>query len=234
MGKLEEQEGYVGETVKHVKRGGASSLFGRRGGTAGKTSAVDETVERNMKEETEFATHFFEEHRVRRVLIGGSDDNVAQFRNLLPKAWQSLVVGVFPMSMAASHADVLAKTLEIGRLSEQQREKKLVENLITTAAKKGEAVIGMEETLKAINDSRVKTLVVMENWHQEGYRCPECNSLTTQPGEPCDGCGGKAERLEDVIEAAVAAVLRHGGEVEVIGPHTELEAISKVGALLRY
>ena len=46
-------------------------------------------------------------------MIGGTDDNVAHFRNYLPKSLQSLVVGSFAMSMTVSHADVLQKVLHV-------------------------------------------------------------------------------------------------------------------------
>jgi len=122
LGELHEQEGVLGELVKHTKRGGASSFPGRQGGVAGRTNRMEEKIERNLKDAAEFATHFFEENHVRRVLIGGTDENVASFRSLLPKAWQSLVMGTFAMSMTASHADVLSKALQIGKEAEHQRE----------------------------------------------------------------------------------------------------------------
>ena len=56
---------------------------------------MDEVVDRNMKDSVDFAVHFFEENRVRRVMIGGTDENVSLFRSLLPKSWQSLVMNSF-------------------------------------------------------------------------------------------------------------------------------------------
>ncbi len=38
LGELREQEGVMGEVVKHTKRGGASTFPGRRGGIAGQTN----------------------------------------------------------------------------------------------------------------------------------------------------------------------------------------------------
>jgi hypothetical protein len=122
LGELREQEGILGELVKHTKRGGASAVPGRRGGIAGKTRYEDEVVGRNMRDEAEAARRFFEEKHVRRVLIGGSDDNIAMFRSLLPKSWQSLVVGTFPMNMTASHAEVLEKVMQVGHETEQRQE----------------------------------------------------------------------------------------------------------------
>ena len=145
MGELREQEGVLGELVKHVKRGGASTVHGQRGGIAGQTNAEDEIVERNMRESVNFAVRFLEENRVRRLLIGGTDDNIALFRSLLPKSWQSLIVGTFPMSMNASQSEVLNRTLLSGREAERQREIKLIETLIAHSAKGQDAVTGIQK-----------------------------------------------------------------------------------------
>jgi peptide chain release factor subunit 1 len=124
LGELTEQEGVLGENIKRVKRGGASSVHGRRGGLADKTRSVENTVERNMKEAAEFAEHFFQQKRVRRVLVCGTEDNVAMFRSNLPKTWQSLVVGCFHMSMTASHNEVLQRALQAGQEAENHRSQK--------------------------------------------------------------------------------------------------------------
>ena len=112
LGELVEQEGYLGDPVKQVKDGGASSAHGLRGGSLAGGRTVRETIDRNQREIAEAATKFLEAKRVRRILIGGTDENVSHFRNFLPKAMQSLVVGTFAMAMTASTAEVLHKVLQ--------------------------------------------------------------------------------------------------------------------------
>ncbi len=234
LGELQEQEGVLGEAVKRTKRGGASSMPGRRGGTAGKTRTVEEIVDRNMKDAADFAVQFFETKRVRRVLIGGTDDNVAQFRNLLPKSWQSLIMGSFPISMTSSHTEVLEKALEAGQEAEAHREQKLVKNLINSAAKGGNAVTGIEETLSAVNDNRVQTLVIADGFRKIGYYCSSCERLMMNPNGGCEGCGGEPERIRDVVEMAITNVLRRKGSIEVVHVNGEFEDAGNIGALLRY
>jgi len=233
LGELKEQEGVVGETVKRIKRGGASSMHGRRGG-AGQGRVMDETVERNMRDIVDFSVRFFEENNVRRILISGTDDNVAMFRGLLPKAWQSLVVGTFAMSMSASHSEVLEKAIEIGQESDQRREKYLLKTLTTGAAKGQGAVIGLEETLAAISHGRVKTLVMVEHLHHPGYHCKGCDLLTTDPAEKCINCGEITEPVADIIEAATKHTLRSSGDVEILHTMATLDGQEGIGAILRY
>jgi len=234
LGELREQEGVLGEEVKHTKRGGASTFPGRRGGVAGRTDYVDELIDRNMKDAADFAVRFFAENKIRRILICGSDENVAQFRTLLPKAWQSLVVGTFAMSMTASHIEVLNKAMEVGRQAETLMEANLVQEMIVAAEKGAGAVLGMGKTLDAVNQDRVRTLLILEGFKFAGFRCESCHFLNVDLSGACPACGAKCLWVNDVVELAVSDVLRHGGDVEVIHSNEDLEKAGKIGALLRY
>ena len=205
---------------------------GRRGASAG-SRTVDEVVDRNMKDSVDFATHFFETNHVRRVLVGGTDENVKLFCSLLPKSWQSLVMGTFPMSMTASHIEVRTRAMELGSQAETEREKRLVERLENLAAKGGSAVTGLEETLSAVNEGRVQTLVLSEGFRKNAFRCKSTGWLTTRPEEVCDG-DEDVEKIYDVVELMVNQVMRSSGEVEVILTSDVLDKLGSIGAILRY
>lgn len=234
LGELIEQEGMLGEAVRHTKRGGGSQAAGRRGGIAGQTNYTEEVAERNLREAAEFAARFFAENNVRRVLIGGTEENVNLFRSLLPKAWQSLVVGTFPMSMTASHTEVLERAMQIGEEAERRQEAKWVESLITAAAKGKNAVLGLDDTLKALNDGRIQTLFILEGDRQPGYQCTQCNYLTAVEVADCPYCGGEVKSIPDAVELAVRQVMQNGGEVEVLRQNEALAQKGRIGALLRY
>lgn len=233
LGELSEQEGMLGEEVRHTKCGGASSKPGRMGGVAGRTRQQEEKVERNLKEAAEFAARFFEENHVRRILIGGTEENVHPFKNYLPKAWQSLVVGTFPIAMTANAAEVLEKALEIGQQAERRREKRLVENIVTLAAKGAGGVVRLEDTLRAVHEGRVQTLVVHEGYRAPGYQCQGCGYLTTKNGHDCPFCGQSMMQIKDAVEMAVRKVMKDGGEVEIVYENPPLREIG-MGGLLRY
>ena len=234
LGELREQEGMVGESVHHTKRGGASTVPGRRGGMAGRTNYEEDLIDKNMKEAADFAAHFFADNNVRRVLIGGTEENVANFRNFLPKAWQSLIVGVFPMSMTASKDEVLARTMNIGNEAEKRREARLVNLMITGAAKGKGGVIRLDDTLSALHEGRVQTLVIREGYRAPGYRCTGCGYITSQEIKTCPFCGHKFEHIPDAVEMAVHQVMKLGGDVEVLHDGQSTESFGNIGAILRY
>jgi peptide subunit release factor 1 (eRF1) len=234
LGALQEQEGMVGESVRRTKRGGGSQATGRRGGVAGQTDYAEEVAERNIKDAVDFATRFFSEKKVRRVLIGGTEDNVAMFRNQLPKAWRSLVVGAFAISMVASHSEVLERAMEIAMEAEHRREAHLARAIVTNAAKGRGGVAGIDDTLDAVREGRVQTLLIRDGFHTPGSRCKSCAYLSAQPLEACPFCGGEIEPIADAVEVAVRHVMRSGGDVEVLDSEHQVEGFGQIGALLRY
>jgi peptide chain release factor subunit 1 len=234
LGDLREQEGTKGEAVRHTKRGGGSQSPGRRGGVAGQTRYAEEVAERNLKDAARFAARFFQENRVRRILVGGTEANVAYFLSQLPKAWQSLVMGTFPIEMAAGHTQVLDKALEVAQQAENEKVVRMINAVITAAAKGKEGVIGLDDTLGAIHAGRVQTLLISEGFRAPGFRCKGCGYLTAQTPKQCPFCHGSLEHIEDAVELAVRRVLMDGGDVEVIRDNEDLQKAGSVAGLLRY
>ena len=234
LGELLEEEELSGESVRRTKRGGGSQALGRRGGTAGQTNYAEEVADRNIKEAAEFATRFFGEFNVRRVLIGGTEENITVFRNHLPKTWQSLVVGSFPISKNANKTEIMERALLVGQEAEQQKQVKLVQALITNEAKGLGGVINLEETLNAVHDGRVHMLIIREGYRSPGYRCQGCGYLTTEHLESCPFCENQFEKIPDAVELAVRRVMRDGGEVEVLRDTVVDQDFNKIGAILRY
>jgi peptide subunit release factor 1 (eRF1) len=142
-------------------------------------------------------------------------------------------MATFPMSMTASLPEVRTRALELGIQAETERERNLVENLITQAAKKNGAVIGLEDTLKAINDGRVQTLVIHDGFRKNAFRCKSTGLLTTRPEEFCDG-EADTETVYDVVEYVVNQVMRSGGDIEVVMSDPALEQAGSIGAFVRY
>lgn len=233
LGELVEMEGVTGEDVKQIKRGGGDAMIGRKGGSSA-SGNVEKIIEQNTKEMIEYATEFFSAHHVRRIMLGGTEENVARFKDELPKAWQSLVVGEFPMSMTANFSEVLEQATQEALAAHKKANENLVEKSITMAAKGGIGVIGLIDTLNAIHEGRVKSLLVLENFEEEGFRCNGCGYLTTQSLEKCPFCGGQFERIDSAVEMAVQEALRKNAEVKIVEENESLEKAGSISAILRY
>lgn len=233
LGELVEMEGVLGDEVKQTKRGGGNAMHGRMGGSD-PSGKVENTIERNIKDVIEYATEFFKHHHIRRILIGGTDDNIARFKDELPKSWQSLVVSDFSMSMTAGHLDVLEQATQEVLAAQEKINQALVNQAITLAAKGSNGVTGLIDTLNAIHEGRVKTLLVLQDFEQAGYRCDGCGYLTVQELEICPFCNGSFVRIDDAVEMAVQETLKVNAEAKVVLENEALANAGHIAALLRY
>jgi len=234
LGELQETSGTIGEEVKRMKHGRGSAA-GRRGGVTGRTGRREEEIaQRNLKEAAELTAKFCEGGRCSRIILGGTDQTVAQFQEMLPKDLQEQVVGSFPAVMTASEPEVLDRSLEIIAEVERETEKELVESVITAAAKGGAGVIGLADTLGAVHEGRVHILLVAEGYKATAYRCEQCGYIVAQAQEKCSFCDSKVKQIDAAVDLIVREVIDQGGEVEVVRDSPSLEKAGHIGALLRY
>jgi peptide subunit release factor 1 (eRF1) len=234
LGALREELQAEGEAVRHTKRGGGSQAPGRKGGAIGQTRYAEELAERNLRESAAAATQFFRRVSVRRILLGGTEANLARFIALLPKQLQSLVEGTFAIEMNAPHAQVLERAMHVAQDVEHRKEERLVEAMVTAAAKGKAGVVRLDDTLEAVYAGGVRTLIVQEGFRAPGYRCQQCQYLTTQQLQSCPFCGSEFQRIEDAVELAISKVLENNGEVLVMRDIPALERAGHIGGLLRY
>ncbi len=235
LGELQETSGTIGEEVKRMKHGSGSAA-GRRGGATGRTGRREEEIaQRNLKEAAELTAKFCAGGQCDRIILGGTEQTVAQFQEMLPKDLQGQVVGSFPAVMTALETEVSDRSLDIIAEVERERDNELVESVITAAAKGGAGVIGLADTLGAVHEGRVRTLVVDEGYRATGYRCQHCGYISAQvQKEECPFCGGKVRRIDDAVNLIVREVIDQGGQVAVVRDSADLEKAGHIGALLRY
>ena len=82
------------------------------------------------------------EGQVRRLILGGTDANVAHFSALLSKNAQQAVIGTISADVTASPTEVGELSLSLIHEISAERKTALVQQLITTAAKGSPAARG--------------------------------------------------------------------------------------------
>jgi len=233
LGEVEEKKVVIGEDVKQVKHGGGTAVAGRMGGSGGGPN-VDNIIDHNFKEAAEMGTDFFSHKHIRRIMIGGTEENISRFKQALPKAWQSLVVVEFPMQMSAGESEIVERAMKEAVAVQSALMARLVEQAITLAAKGGAGAKGLIDTLNANHEGRIKTLLVNEGFEQAGYRCLGCGYLTVQELDLCPFCGGQFETIPTAVEMAVQVSLVKNADVKVLAENEALAEIGHIAALLRY
>jgi len=95
-------------------------------------------------------------------------------------------------------------------------------------------VMGLAETLAALQEHRAGTLLVSAGYEASGFRCESCRYVMTSKEDECPLCGGVVEPVDDLVETMTRRALEQGVDVEIVRGNEELDEVGSVGALLRY
>ncbi|MCA9919094.1 MAG: hypothetical protein KC445_14125 [Anaerolineales bacterium] len=232
LGELQESDGFMGEEIHKLKDGRGSSAIGRRGGTGG-ASREEENARRNLREAASAAADFFNDKQIRRLFLGGTAENTAQFRELLPKQMQSCLADTFVMDMNAGEHEIRRETVRLLQTANAEREKKLVKSLLGTTASGGAAVVGLDDTLQAISNRRVQTLVISDGYRLPGY-VDYASGFVVANLAKSPLSDRELTAVDDVIDSAFALSLNQGAHVEVIRDDPDLDNAGRIGAMLRF
>ena len=107
--------------------------------------------------------------------------------------------------------------------------------MITSAMKGERAVLGIAETLAAIEQGRVHCMVIARGYRAAGEQCASCGILLVEGGDHCSFCGGELAAAPDLINRASYKVLDQAGKVQIVsGPAAEKLSGTGIGAVLRF
>jgi peptide chain release factor subunit 1 len=235
LGELVDTSGMLGEEVRRVKHGGASGVAGMRGGMTARAARRGEAViQRNLKEMVEAAEAFYAASDLTRLVLGGSEANVSQFHDMLPKAIQDKVIGSFPVDLGAPVTEIQTRSMELIEGVAQKREVELVDEMIAGWKRGSGAAVGLSDTLAALQEHRPWVLLVEVGFEASGFRCKSCRYLTLSERSECPLCGGSVEQVDDLVDTMVLRALEQGVEVEIVRGNEALEEAGSIGALLRF
>ena len=173
--------------------------------------------------------------KLKRIVIGGPVEATSVFSGGLPKRLQQMIIGTISAPVDANHDRIITELRAVQAKAEHEDETKVVDAMITAAMKGDRAVIGVKDTLGAIQEGRVYRLVVARDFRVEGKECGACHVLVADGNEKCSFCGGNLEAAPDLINRASHRVLDLGGKVQLVsGEAAARLAQAGIGAVLRF
>ncbi|MCB0001095.1 MAG: hypothetical protein KDI07_03025 [Anaerolineae bacterium] len=225
LGRVEGITDVVGEDVKRHKQGGwASSRFQRH---------EDEAAYRNLKEAADISAELVRTGQIRRLILAGTDANVAQFTTLLPKQSQQAIVTTFNADVSTSAGEIGERSLMLIREVDVTRKQQLVQRLVTTASKGGPAALGLGNTLAAGFAGRVHHLLLDDNFAAPAVRCDNCGYVGIEEADICPLCEAALRVLPDAADSLVRWAMTQDLEVTFLADNALQEA-GHIGAFLRY
>lgn len=226
MGHLEAVDGHMGEEIKQHRAGGwAAQRYQRR---------ETEHARQNLQDAAELAEEFYRKADTRRLILAGTDKNVATFKELLSHRLRLMVIGQLNARANASASEIGEKALEMATAAEEAEEMAMADTLITLARKGGNAVLGLAETLTAVQTGRAQQVVTLADYTQPAYRFVDSGFILLELNEQSELQSGRLQPLPDAIDSVIRRALAQGIGVSILNQHDGLAAAGKIGALTRY
>ena len=151
-------------------------------------------IRTHMKNVVKALVELDREQPFERLIIAGTDETSHALTDLLPPSLSERLAGTFRAEMFAPDANVLEKARDVLEASERERERRAVESLVESCLGGGRAALGVDDTLKALREGRVHSLVVSER----SYYSPNgeaAASLAWDSGAAVQVVHGEAEEL---------------------------------------
>jgi peptide subunit release factor 1 (eRF1) len=201
--------------------------------------SVEKDTDDHLRRVADGVNQRFREERFHRVALGGPVEIVPRLEGFLSAEVKAcLAPGRIEVDLSSAGDDEIRDALAKLVLEDEKRcEREALDRLAAGVGSGGRGVGGPEDTLEALNERRVQTLLLEPGFDRRGTRCQSCGLLMLEAsgnGGRCPADGGPLETLEHLREAAIEAALAQGAEVMVVRHHPDLGPFQGIGAILRF
>jgi len=191
-------------------------------------------TERFWRGAAEVLRRIKQEYQAEELVLGGPKAVRERFLQALG-AEAKRVIGQISLSLEASPNEVLEESLKVIQAHEQEREERLVEELMRRASTSERAGVGLASTLKALQEGRVELVMIARSLEVELKECTACGYVF-EDGQRCPNCSSADMRDASLRGLLPLLVRRHGAQLEIVRGKAaeELMPHGGIGALWRY
>lgn len=188
----------------------------------------------NLQAAAELAERFYGNNNTKRLILAGTEKNVAKFRDLLSTKLQKMLVGRIAADANAGHAEIREKALTLAREAADEQATVEADSVVTLSHKGGNAVTGLSETLTALQHGRAQHIVTLSDFAHPAYRFVDSGIVLLELTEDSDLVSGRVQKLPDAVDSVLRRAMEQGIGVSILAQHAQLEQAGRIGALTRY
>lgn len=168
------------------------------------------------------------------LIVGAPEELAAEFEARLHPYLRERIAGRLHVDVEHTPiAEVRAAAARVVEDHETARERATLDHLAEAVARAERGAAGLADTLRALNEQRVDTLLVAAGHRAGGACCPACGLLATSGGT-CPVDGTPLEDREDIVGAAIERATVQAAAVLVVRRHDDLGPLGGIGAILRF
>jgi peptide chain release factor subunit 1 len=227
-GALEERRSFHDDVHGQHDQGGWSQPRYER--------SVEKEVDDHLRRVAELLDRSWRRDRFDRLALGGPPEIVPRLDGMLSEEVRGcLADGRVEVDVSSANGDQVQKALaDLVEEDETRLEREALDRLHAGVGGGGRGAGGVADTVRALAERRVQTLLLAPDFDGRGQRCPVCGLLAVDSDGQCPADGTALQEVEHLREAVVEAALAQDAEVMVVRHHPDLGPFQGIGAVLRF
>ncbi|WP_028057592.1 baeRF10 domain-containing protein [Candidatus Solirubrobacter pratensis] len=217
---LAETDRIVDDVHSQHDQGGWSQLNYQR--------SIEKDVSDHLGRAAEVAFEIYKRRGVDRVLIGAPEELLHEFKGKLHPYLRERIAGKIGVDVEnASLDEVRAEAAVAIEAHARKCEREALDRLVEAVGRGGRGAAGISQVLDALNQARVETLLIAENFRAGGRRDFEAGLLLPEEADA-------GEPVEDIVEPAIEKALEQSASPVVVRYFDDLQPLGGIGAVLRF
>jgi peptide chain release factor subunit 1 len=198
--------------------------------------SIEKDTEDHLRRVAEEVNRLWRTERFHRLAAGGPAEIVPRFEaHLAGDVRPHLSAERVAVDLSsATEEQVRRAVAKLVAEDHKRSERDALDRLEAGIGAGGRGAGGPFDTLAALNERRVRTLLLEPAFDMPGARCPSCGLLMLEGDGRCPADGSALEEVEHLREALVESALAQGAEVMVVQHYPDLGPLRGIGALLRF
>jgi peptide subunit release factor 1 (eRF1) len=218
--ELEETDRIVDDIRSQHDQGGWSQLNYQR--------SIDKDVSDHVGSAADLAFEIYKSRGLDRVLIGAPEELLGELKSKLHPYLRERIAGKFAVDIEnASLDEVRAEAARAIEAHTRKCEREALDRLVEAVGRGGRGAAGIAQVLEALNQARVETLLIAENFRAGGRRDFEAGLLLPEDADT-------GEPVDDIVEPAIEKAIEQSASPLVVRYHDDLQPLGGIGAVLRF
>jgi len=174
-------------------------------------------------------------HKIDRVILCGSNENLAIYKNLCPHSLLEKIVSEFQFDARATDNAVIEASYKYDEAAERAQEKRKLDKIFDSIGTSGKGITGANETLDLLWNGRLQSLILDSNIALDGTRCinEDCGYFTANEISRCPYCSSETIRTSNILNLAVSKALSQDIDIEFTQNNERLKAIGGIAGILK-
>ena len=198
--------------------------------------SIEKDTDDHLRRAAEEAFRSWQREPFDRLAIGGPEEIASRLEKLLHGDLRGLLVERHvDVDVATANEEQVEAALQgLAEDDDTRVEREALDQLAAGIGTGGRAVGGPADTVEALNERRVGSLLLGQDFDQPAARCPSCGLLVLESGGRCPIDGTELEHIDHLREAAVEAAVAQDADVMIVSHYPDLGPFAGIGALLRF